>query len=387
MSRSLSRSQCATGLKSLPLKWAERLKSAIMLDEWENQQQGVKPMMLWLIAALVLALNPSEGAQVLTENEPIIGKVGANAKLKFRLLVPAGQRGVVTLIPLDGDADLFVLPAPDTSILQTPFKSTNPSLQVERVILPVRQKETQVTVCVAGLTETQFVLSVRWTKYRFASEPARTFLVDVQWQEIAFSNEVALGALTIANKTNTWYEVNVKAVGVDERKVSLPSSFVLGPKGQRYFGWVELMPNSRLKVTFRRTPKADAFLVADCVSRLVAGVAISPEIDIAIDDLMPKLQPLLSIAQPLREGDWKRAGTILVTTLKRSPQTLTALQEFLKRTGVRLPRDVFGSRIASGFGAISAIISAMSAINLPKQEQVTLTLQPVEVKVLPKERG
>ncbi|MGQ9463079.1 MAG: hypothetical protein ACUVTP_09005 [Candidatus Fervidibacter sp.] len=267
--------------------------------------------MLWLIVALMLTLNPNEGAQALTENEPIIGKVDANATTKFRLLVPAGRRGVVTLVPLDGDADLFVLPTPNTSILQTPFKSTNPSLQVERVILPARQKETQATVCVVGLTETQFVLFARWTKYHLASEPARTLLVDVQRQEITFSNEMALGALTIANKSNTWYEVNVKAVGMDGRKVSLPSNFVLGPKGQRYFGWVELMPNSRLIVTFRRTPKADAFLVANCVSRLVAGVAISPEIDIAVDDLMPRLQPLLSVAQPLREGDWKRAGTIL----------------------------------------------------------------------------
>jgi len=331
--------------------------------------------MLWLLVTLGLMSCLGSEGETLTVREPVVGKISAGETLKFRLTLPKGQRTSVTLMPLDGDADLFVLLPPITSINQTPFKSTNVALQVERVILPAQPKETEAAVCVVGVTETQFVLSVRWTKHKFAVEPSKTALADIEWQEVSFSESAILGALTVANKTPTWFEVTVKSVGIDASKMNLPASFVLGPKGKRYLGWVALKPDSQVVVTFQRTPKADAFLIADCVSRLVAGIGISPEIDIAIDDLMPNLKPLLAVAQPLREGDWKRAGTMLIATLRRSPQTLTALHNFLQRTGIRLPRDVFGSRIASGFGAISAVISAMSAINLPKQERIVLTVR------------
>jgi len=331
--------------------------------------------MVWLLVTLGLIWGLSSEPENLTAHKPIVGKVSAGETLKFKLTLPKGQRTSVTLMPLDGDADLFVLLPPSASISQTPFKSTNVALQVERVILPAQTKETEAIVCVVGATETQFVLSARWTKHKFAVEPSKTFLAEIEWQEVSFSESAILGALTVANKTPTWFEVTVKPVGIDASKVSLPASFVLGPKGRRYLGWIALKPDSQIVVTFQRTPKADAFLIADCVSRLVAGVGISPEIDIAIDDLMPNLKPLLAVAQPLREGDWKRAGAMLIATLRRSPQTLTALHNFLQRTGIRMPRDVFGSRIASGFGAISAVISAMSAINLPKQERVILTVR------------
>jgi len=331
--------------------------------------------MVWLLVTLGLIWGLSGEPENLTEHKLIVGKVSAGETLKFKLTLPKSQRTSVTLMPLDGDADLFVLLPPTTSISQTPFKSKNVALQVERVILPAQPKEAEAVACVVGATETRFVLLVCRTKHKFIVEPSKTVLADIEWQEVSFSENTILGALTVANKTPTWFEVTVKPVGIDVSKVGLPISFVLGPRGKRYLGWVALTPDSQVIVTFQRTPKADAFLVADCVSRLVAGVGISPEIDIAIDDLMPNLKPLLAVAQPLREGDWKRAGAMLIATLRRSPQTLTALHNFLQRTGIRLPRDVFGSRIVSGFGAISAVISAMSAINLPKQERVVLTVR------------
>jgi len=328
--------------------------------------------MVWVLMATLMTLGD---LPTLKPNEPVMGKVAAGESLKFRITVPAGQRSIVTLFPLDGDADLFVSLPSKTPAEKTPFKSTNPALQTECVMLPKQLKQTQLEVSVLGITETRFVLAVNLTEKSAVVEPARTVLAEIQWQEVAFSENHFLGALTVANKTTTWYEVTVKAAGVDPSKVSLPSSFVLGPKGKRYLGWVALTPNTRIVISFQRTPKADAFLIADCVSRVASGVAISPEIDIAVDDLMPHLRPLFPVGQALREGDWKRAGALLVTTLRRNPKTLTALHAFLQRTGVRLPRDVLGSRIASGFGAISAIISAVSSVNLPKQEQVVLTVK------------
>lgn len=328
--------------------------------------------MVWLLAAI---LTVAEDLPVLKPSEPIVGKVGAGENLKFRLVVPEGYRASVTLVPLDGDADLFVSCHLKNPSNKTTFKSANPALQVERVVLPRQGNQVEAVVSVSGVTETQFVLALKLTGRKVVFEPARTLLMEIQWQEVDFSEDKFLGALTVTNKTTTWYEVFVKVVGSDANKFSIPNSFVLGPKGKRYLGWISLNPKSRIIVTFRRTPKADAFLIADCVSRVVSGVAISPEIDIAIDDLMPHLEPLFPVGQALREGDWKRAGALLVATLRRSPRTLTALHIFLQRTGVRLPRGVLGSRVASGFGAISAVISAASAINLPKQEQVVVTVK------------
>lgn len=328
--------------------------------------------MLWMLVATLMALSD---LPTLKSDKPFLGKVAAGENLKFHLTIPSGRRAIVTLIPLNGDADLSVSLISEIPASKTLFKSASPALQIERLMLPRQVKQTEAEISISGVTETQFVLVVNWTDRRVVVEPAKTVLAEIQWQEVAFSEDTFLGALTVANKTATWYEVNVKAVGLDEGKVSLPTSFVLGPKGQRYLGWVALTSKSRIIVTFRRTPKADAFLVADCVSRVVSGVAISPEIEVAVDDLMPYLQTLLPVGQALREGDWKRAGTLLVATLRRNPQTLTALHAFLQRTGVRLPRDVLGNRVASGFGAISAIISAASAVNLPKQEQVVITVK------------
>ncbi|MFN3420891.1 MAG: hypothetical protein ACK40X_04100 [Armatimonadota bacterium] len=328
--------------------------------------------MVWVLMATLMALSE---LPTLKPNEPIVGKVGAGENLRFRLTIPAGRRAIVTLIPLDGDADLFVSLPRETPTSKTPFKSVNPALQIERIMLPRQTKQTEATVLVSGVTETQFVLALKLTERRVILEPTRTILTEVQWQEIAFSENDFLGALTVVNKTATWYEVTIKATGLDANKISFSNSFVLGPKGRRYLGWVSLNPKSHVVVTFQRTPKADMFLVADCVSRVVSGVAISPEVDIAVDDLMPHLQPLFPVGQALREGDWKRAGALLVATLRHSPQTLTALHTFLQRTGVRLPRDVLGSRIASGFGAISAVISAASTVNLPKQERVVLSVR------------
>lgn len=328
--------------------------------------------MIWVIMVTLMVLCDLLALKL---DEPIVGKVAAGENLRFRLTIPAGQRAIVTLIPLDGDADLFVSLPPETPASKTPFKSVNPALQIERIMLPRQTKQTEGTVLVSGVTETQFVLALKLTERKVALEPTRTILTEVQWQEIAFSENDFLGALTVANKTATWYEVTIRMTGLDASKISFPNSFVLGPKGRRYLGWVSLTPKSRVVITFQRTPKADVFLVADCVSRVVSGIAISPEIDIAVDDLMPHLQSLFPVGQALREGDWKRAGALLVATLRRSPQTLTALHTFLQRTGVRLPRDVLGSRIASGFGAISAVISAASTVNLPRQERVVLSVR------------
>ncbi len=328
--------------------------------------------MVWLLVALTTIL---ADFIPLMPGEPVVNKVGAGETLQFQAVVPEGKRATITLVPLNGDADLIVSLISEVPTGKATFKSANPALQIEWVSIPKHKKQIEVKISVLGITETQFVLFLGFTERSVAIEPRQTSLMEIQWQEVAFADDTFLGALTIANKTATWYEVTIKPLGFEKGKANFPSSFVLGPKGKRYLGWIALTPKSKIMVTFQRTSKADAFLVADCVSRLVAGVSISPEVDIAIDDLMPNLRPLLSVAHALREGDWKRASVSLVTILRSNPQTLTALHTFLQRVGVRLPRDVLGNRIASGFGAISAAISVMAVIKLPTQEQVTVTVK------------
>ncbi len=337
--------------------------------------------MRWVVVlvgllSLTQAAHVSE-PQTLTSEEPVIQKVRAKETLQFRLLVPPQQRGIVTLVPLDGDADLFVLLPPETPPAKTPYKSTNVALQTEQVLLPRKAKETEAIVQVVGITDTRFLLIVQWTALAFVTTPEKPLLVGLRWQEVRLSNDTLLGALAVINRANSWYEVHLQPVGPNLPKVALPASFVLGPKGERYLGWVAFSPADRLQVTVQRSPRADAFLVADCVSRVVAGVALSPNAEVAVDDLLPQLKPIFPVAQALRDGDWKRAGVLLLAALRRSPQTLTALHTFLQRAGIRIPRDIVGSRLSSGFGAISAVVMAMSVVHLPKEEQVTVTVRPI----------
>lgn len=81
--------------------------------------------MLWLLVTLGLMSCLGSESETLTVREPVVGKILAGETLKFKLALPKGQRTSVTLMPLDGDADLFVLLPPITSINQTPFKSTD----------------------------------------------------------------------------------------------------------------------------------------------------------------------------------------------------------------------------------------------------------------------
>jgi hypothetical protein len=71
--------------------------------------------MLWLLVTLGLMSCLGSESEILTVREPVVGKISAGETLKFKLTLPKGQRTSVTLMPLDGDADLFVLLPPDHS--------------------------------------------------------------------------------------------------------------------------------------------------------------------------------------------------------------------------------------------------------------------------------
>ncbi len=331
--------------------------------------------MRWLWVVTALAVTGAWTQEPLTTEEPIVGKVQAGETVQYRLTVPAGKRGFVTLLPLDGDADLFVLLPPTMPLEKTPLKSVGVALQMERVVLPAQKQDSEAVIVVRGVTATRFFLTASWTTKQVQVSPAERKVIGVNWQEDAVSSEVVLLALTLQNKSSSWYEVTVKAVGTVAQKAALPKPFMLGPQGQRDLGWVALSSNARLDVTMERTVKADLFLVADLVSRVVAGVGLSPEVVVAIDDLLPHLKPLLPVTQALREGDWKRAGATLLTVVRRHPQVLTALHTFLKRAGVHVPRDVLSNKLALGFGAVSAIVTGIAAVKAPEKESITVTLQ------------
>ncbi len=309
----------------------------------------------------------------LTPQTPILAEVKAGERVTFRLPCPSGQRGIVTLTPLDGDADLFLLPSPETPLERATQKSAGIALQTERLVLPALKEPTEKWVAVKSVTPTRFLLTVQWTKRQIRQQPSQTKVIAVQWQDIQFSDAVTLGAVTVRNRTPIWYEMRVTASGMEKAPPTMP--FLLGPNGARYLGWVALPAGGRLTVTAQRTKKADIVLVVDLVCRLVAGVALSPDLTVAIDDLLPNLMPLLSVAEAVQKGDWQQASAQLMAAIKRSPKTLRALHTFLQRAGVRLSLPLLGSRLNAGFGALSATIAAIAAANLPSQESVNLSWQ------------
>lgn len=331
--------------------------------------------MRWIWVVTALMVTGAWAQEPLTPEEPIVGKVQAGETVQYRLAIPVGRRGFVMLLPLDGDADLFVLLPPTTPLEKTPLKSTNVALQMERVMLPAQRQESEGVIVVQGVMETRFFLTASWTTKQVQVSPAERKVIGVNWREDIASNEVMLLSLTLQNKSSSWYEVTVKAVGAIAQKAALPEPFILGPQGQRDLGWIALSPDARLDVTMERTVKADLFLVADVVSRVVAGVGLSPEVGAAIDDLLPQLKPLVPVTQALQKGDWKQAGMTLLTVVRNQPQVLTALHTFLKRAGVHVPKDVLGNKLKLGFGAVSAIITGVAAAKAPEREQVTITLR------------
>ncbi|MFA0731422.1 MAG: hypothetical protein LKKZDAJK_001194 [Candidatus Fervidibacter sp.] len=309
----------------------------------------------------------------LTPKTPILAEVRAGERVTFRLPCPSGQRGIVTLTPLDGDADLFLLPSLETPLERATQKSAGIALQAERLVLSALKEPTEKWVAVKGVTPTRFLLTVQWTKRQIRQQPSQTKVIAVQWQDIQFSDAVALGAVTVGNRTPIWYEVQVRASGME--KAPQGASFLLGPNGTRYLGWVALPTGGRLTVTAQRTQKADIVFVVDLICRLVAGNALAPDLTVAVDDLLPHLTPLLPVAEAVRKGDWRQASAKLAAAIRKSPQTLRTLHAFLQRAGGSLSLPLLGSRLNAGFGALSATIAAIAAANSPSQESVTLAWQ------------
>lgn len=304
----------------------------------------------------------------LVPENPVLARVQGGELQRYRLPVPSGQRGFVTLVPLDGDADVFILLPPEMSLAKTPLKSVSAALQPERVVVPAQKQAADAVVVVKGITPTRFLLTVSWTKRQGRQVPDRSRVVAIHWQEVQATDSVALGAVTVQNRTPGWYEIRLHPKGMS--KAVLPNVFLLGPNGSRYLGWVALAPGAHLQVAAERTPKADIALVADLVSRAVAGTALAPDLQVAMDDLLPHLTPLLPVATAVRQGDWRRAAQELVTTLRQRPQTLRALQTFLARAGLTLPAT--GLQKPVRFGALSAVVTAIAAAKLPARETVTL---------------
>jgi len=92
----------------------------------------------------------------LTPQTPILAEVKAGERVTFRLPCPSGQRGIVTLTPLDGDADLFLLPSPETPLERATQKSAGIALQTERLVLPALKEPTEKWVAVKSVTPTRF---------------------------------------------------------------------------------------------------------------------------------------------------------------------------------------------------------------------------------------
>jgi len=87
------------------------------------------------------------------------------------------------------------------------------------------------------------------------------------------------------------------------------------------------------------------------------------------------LEPLMPVADALRRGDWKKAGSILISVMRKNPKTLTALHSLLTRSGIRIPKDLLNTKIGLGLGSVSAVITAIGAMKAPQKEEVIISAQ------------
>lgn len=323
------------------------------------------------------ASQPPCASQELSPAQPaIVGELNAGSNMQVTLKLLSGRRTYVTLTPIEGDADLFVLLSQDETPETAKFKSISPALETERLMLPMQRQDGDANVVVQAVTQTRFLLYATWVGCELRIEPPRRTVVKVDAYEVFGSGDTLLIALTLRNGTSAWYEFSLKGDGELMKRVNLPRSFVLGPNGERYIGWVVVSPNSKLTITAERTRSANIFLIADILSRAVVGTALSPDIAITIDDLVDDLEPLMPVAEALYSGDWKRAGTALISIVRKNPKTLTALHTLLTRSGIRIPKDLLNTRIGLGLGSVSAVITALGAMKAPTKEQVVLYGSP-----------
>ncbi|MCS7254375.1 MAG: hypothetical protein NZ781_10210, partial [Armatimonadetes bacterium] len=328
-----------------------------------------------LFAATLISL-PCAPQELSPAQPAMLGELDTGSNMRVTLKLLSGKRTYVTLIPVEGDADLFVLLSPDETPETAKFKSVSPALETERLMLPMQRQDCDATVVVQAATRTRFVLFATWVGCELRIVPTKRTVIKIDAYEIVASGDTLLVAVTVKNATSAWYEFSLTGEGELMSKVNLPRSFVLGPNGERYLGWVTVSPSSKLTITAGRTKSANAFLIADIVSRAVIGTALSPDIAITIDDLLDDLEPLMPVAEALYSGDWKRAGTMLISIVRKNPKVLIALHTLLTRSGIRIPKDLLNTRIGLGFGSISAIITALGAIKAPQKEQAVLYAHP-----------
>lgn len=340
---------------------------------------GLRPSAICAFFVLIFAAasSPPCASQELSLAQPaMIGELNAGSSMQVTLKLLSGRRTYVTLTPIDGDADLFVLLSRDESPETAKFKSASPALETERLMLPVQRQDCDATIVVRAATQTRFLLYATWVSCELRIEPPKRTVIKVDAYEVFGSGDTLLVALTLRNGTSAWYEFSLQREGELMGKVNLPKSFVLGPNGERYIGWIVVSPNSKLTVTAERTRSANFFLIADIISRAVVGTALSPDIAITIDDLVDDLEPLMPVAEALYSGDWKKAGATLMSIVRKNPKTLTALHTLLTRSGIRIPKDLLNTKIGLGFGSVSAIITALGAMKAPPKEQAVLYGSP-----------
>jgi hypothetical protein len=334
-----------------------------------------KPLLVQWLLSIVLLCGHTH-AQELSQAQPVFsGELSAGSTMQVKLHLTSGKRTYLTLIPIDGDADLFVLLSPDETVENAKFKSTSPALETERIMLPAQQRDCDAIAVVRAETQTRFVLFATWVSSQLTLTPQKRVVIAVDAYEILGSGDALLVAITLRNATPAWYEFTLKCEGDLLKKANLPNRFILGPKGEQYIGWVVLSPTSKLVVSAERTKRSDAFLIADIVSRAIVGTALSPNLAIVLDDLLEDLEPLMPVADALRRGDWKKAGSILISVIRKNPKTLTALHSLLTRSGIRIPKDLLNTKIGLGLGSVSAVITAIGAMKAPQKEEVIISAQ------------
>lgn len=121
-----------------------------------------KPLLVQWLLSIVLLCGHTH-AQELSQAQPVFsGELSAGSMMQVKLHLTSGKRTYLTLIPIDGDADLFVLLSPDETVENAKFKSTSPALETERIMLPAQQRDCDAIAVVRAETQTRFVLFATW---------------------------------------------------------------------------------------------------------------------------------------------------------------------------------------------------------------------------------
>ena len=301
-------------------------------------------------------------------------KAGQVATYTFPLAAPS-NRHTITLHSATGNADLAV------SLGGASWQSAQGPLMTDRVSLTPAQiaKGKDLSLRVEARSDCQFILMVTQTDFHIAvTAPPPGGALQVTVEEQFGDADNLLANVTIANGSSAWYEERISAPKEALARMHLREVSMLGPKQSRLFPWAACKPTDKITVAIDRSSRsALIYTTCDIAARLVSGGrGLSNTLPDDLLELVPKLQPLAEVGSFFARGDAARGAAKLFQVIRTDPQTLTALQQFLSRSGIRISSSVLSGKILSGYGPVSAIVQGLATVKSPKRETIVLRAMP-----------